>query len=1438
MLPPSVLGTIPLQQWWTIADCSSIQRASHPSAVVPNDGRPTESVLCTHRAAITLRDGSQGSVKLGTHTTAAEVIAGLAAQISLVNTSDFSLFALDTAGAQRMLGAEEELMDGIVEGKTASIVFRRRIAVPGSPLAREEASAGAIDAGAHYLAFLDAARQLREGEFELSEESAVHLAALHLYSDFGEVIPDKFIVQAYVAPAARHHNIAVIRRIVAREHIAVCAELRSFPGAVRRLRAQRSFMALLAASQPLYGALATKVGTVRIESDIAADDDPVGAFKAVLALSPAGVFLLVADSVGERPSTVVHCPFDAIDGFTLTADGLPMLVLHVRAIGCIALARCDLRPRDLHRILAECAAIATKRGTTGCYAPVAGSSAADQPRVLSFADALEHGAFHSAQKSSSAAAVLHTATTMSFVAELRHRRDSLRKSKTLEASSGEGVEGKGIDGGGEGGGIGSAKGALPEGWTEHHDERSDRMYWYNTQSGASSWIKPTCSPRARARPAIKIGQLTAITEAPASSPMVSAADVPAGWEKTWSEQHGRFYFFSRAENRSAWSLSAIAAGPNPKAPPKEAPKGVKGGLLAGLAGSAAAVPAASTSTAAAAPVSTKAVLAMPGPMPGSMPAMPARPSATSARPTEATVPGEVHADEAWAASAPPPPHDDEPQVKTAATASPAKKKHVVVVGEHFADIDTIEAALPLAVHEKSPSTSTLLEGVLAGHFLFMRLRGPKLTRLVAAMVERVVAAGEVIARCGDATDSFYVLESGTAQIEGEETLLCAGDVFGELALMHNSETAATVTATEPTVLWELHRSVFRQFLVSTSVADTKSAVQTLRKSKLLQSLTPEQMDRVIAAASPHDFAAGDTIIKKGDTNGSALFIILEGNVVCTDIGDGDAEECPLAAGDYFGELALMGTGAPRAATVTARSPTTCMAVERAAFVRVVGTLAKVLETNAVVRTIRAAPSFRLLATDVLEYLVASCTETVVEHGGVFMRAGEKINGMVVCKSGELSYAGRVVAANQYFFESSLHSEEIVDEDVKVSGASPTEPARFLVIARDAVERMIGQPLAQYRGKEALTLASLQRAEGLGGGLGRRRSLALVMQQPPRLTVAALDDFELLRLLGVGMFGRVHLVRRRVVESGASALLALKIVRKSTVVKFRQTQAVMDEKAVLLIAAKHPFALKLVATFQDAANLYILTELLDGGELFAHQSRQSGGVFREASARFYGACVEAVLCFLHGQQICFRDVKPENVMLDRGGYVKLIDFGFAKCFAETGKCFTLCGTPEYLAPEVILGSGYTTSADVWAAGVLVFEMVVGHSPFAPDEPSQVTLCKRIVSKSVERPGGAFSDDAWKFVQGTLEREVATRLGCGVEGHAELKAHAWWAGGKAKGGGEKSWWTALERRQLDAPWVPPLKGDGDMSYFAEVEAEEGEEEEEVAAAEGGEVWCADF
>ena len=165
-----------------------------------------------------------------------------------------------------------------------------------------------------------------------------------------------------------------------------------------------------------------------------------------------------------------------------------------------------------------------------------------------------------------------------------------------------------------------------------------------------------------------------------------------------------------------------------------------------------------------------------------------------------------------------------------------------------------------------------------------------------------------------------------------------------------------------------------------------------------------------------------------------------------------------------------------------------------------------------------------------------------------------------------------------------------------------------------------------------------------------------------------------------MFGTVRLARRRKAGANEGELLALKVVRKAAVVKFKQTAAVMEEKKMLLRGGEHPFVLQLHATFQDGAHLYFLTELIQGGELFLHQSQQVGQVFSEPDALFYAACVESVLEFLHAKQIVYRDIKPENMMVHKSGYLTVVDFGFARSFADSGKCFTLCGTPEYLAPE--------------------------------------------------------------------------------------------------------------------------------------------------------------
>lgn len=330
-----------------------------------------------------------------------------------------------------------------------------------------------------------------------------------------------------------------------------------------------------------------------------------------------------------------------------------------------------------------------------------------------------------------------------------------------------------------------------------------------------------------------------------------------------------------------------------------------------------------------------------------------------------------------------------------------------------------------------------------------------------------------------------------------------------------------------------------------------------------------------------------------------------------------------------------------------------------------------------------------------------------------------------------------------------------------------------------------------------------------------------------------------------MFGTVRLARRRKAGANEGQLLALKIVRKAAVIKWKQTAAVMEEKKMLLLAGEHPFVLQLRATFQDSAHLYFLTELIQGGELFLHQSQQEGQVFSESDALFYAACVESVLEFLHAKQIVYRDIKPENMMLHKSGYLTVVDFGFARSFADSGKCFTLCGTPEYLAPEVILATGYTTSADIWAAGVLLFEMMVGYSPFAPDNPSQVKLCKRIVGTPVVRPNDAgLSDAAWNLIRGMLEREVSERLGCLAGGHSDIKAHRWWSSSAAGGAGSGSdeWWTALERREHRAPWIPEIDGGKEtfLQYFDAVEEEEKEvdEAEEASAADADHSWSAGF
>ncbi|KAL9112537.1 MAG: hypothetical protein Q9227_003108 [Pyrenula ochraceoflavens] len=290
----------------------------------------------------------------------------------------------------------------------------------------------------------------------------------------------------------------------------------------------------------------------------------------------------------------------------------------------------------------------------------------------------------------------------------------------------------------------------------------------------------------------------------------------------------------------------------------------------------------------------------------------------------------------------------------------------------------------------------------------------------------------------------------------------------------------------------------------------------------------------------------------------------------------------------------------------------------------------------------------------------------------------------------------------------------------------------------------------------------------------------------------LTDFQLQRTLGTGSFGRVHLVQSK----HNQRFYAIKVLKKAQVVKMKQIEHTNDERK-MLGRVKHPFLITLWGTFQDAQNLYMVMDFIEGGELFSLLRKSQR--FPNPVAKFYAAEVTLALEYLHDQHIIYRDLKPENLLLDRHGHLKITDFGFAKEVPDI--TWTLCGTPDYLAPEVVASKGYNKSVDWWSLGILIFEMLCGFTPFW-DGGSPVKIYENILKGRVKYPPYIHPDAQDLLVQ-LITPDLTKRLGNLHGGSQDVKNHAWFA---------EVTWERLLKKDIDAPYVPPVKGGmGDASQF---------------------------
>ena len=294
---------------------------------------------------------------------------------------------------------------------------------------------------------------------------------------------------------------------------------------------------------------------------------------------------------------------------------------------------------------------------------------------------------------------------------------------------------------------------------------------------------------------------------------------------------------------------------------------------------------------------------------------------------------------------------------------------------------------------------------------------------------------------------------------------------------------------------------------------------------------------------------------------------------------------------------------------------------------------------------------------------------------------------------------------------------------------------------------------------------------------------------PRFKKYAVTDFNFLKVLGKGSFGKVLLAELR----GTECVYAVKCLKKDVVLEDDDVECTLIERKVLTLATRHPYLCHLFCTFQTDSHLFFVMEYLNGGDLMFHI--QKSGRFVEPRARFYAAEIWSGLNFLHKKGIVYRDLKLDNVLLDFEGHIRIADFGMCKLQIFLDRTAdTFCGTPDYMAPEIIKGLKYNQAVDWWSYGVLLYEMLTGQSPFSGCDEDELfwSICN-------ERPfiPRYLSQEATDVLVCLLEKDAGKRL----PGH-EIALHAFF---------QQLPWDRLERRQLESPFKPALDHTLDTRYF---------------------------
>lgn len=564
---------------------------------------------------------------------------------------------------------------------------------------------------------------------------------------------------------------------------------------------------------------------------------------------------------------------------------------------------------------------------------------------------------------------------------------------------------------------------------------------------------------------------------------------------------------------------------------------------------------------------------------------------------------------------------------------------------------------------------------------------------------------------------------------------------------------------------------YEKVVVAKSDGVRKLLTSAIKKNPLFKGCADENLQEFVDVFTPRKFTNGSTVIKQGD-QGDVFYVVESGSLdIYINVGQGkDKTETqvgvPYGPGAGFGELALI-YNSPRAATIRTSDDCVLWEITRTAFKGL--QLQHEQKTHEVkLSSLRAVKLGEKVMGDVLskgdlESMALAVKTQSFAKGDVIIREGEKGDVFYVVTKGSVavSQKGKVVATlgvSSFFGEKALLSS-----DTRNATCSAGTDVECLTLLREDFQLLLGNLADLLDGKKRL-----QTMNSFSHGIAES-------------TEYKMSDLAKGGVLGEGAFGKVNLVKSKT----DGKIFALKAQGKAFLVENGQEAHTIAEYQ-LVRELHHPFIVKIYQAMQDKKYVYFLMDLLPGGELMDRLDALRA--FPENHTRFYAASVLSAFQKIHSKQIAYRDLKPENLVMDADGFCYVIDFGLAKKCNE-GKTWTFCGTPDYLAPEIVRGKGHDWGVDYWGLGVLLFELTNGDPPFYAEDPTKTA---RNIIKGTFNVPSKFSEALTDLIIKLL-CDQSKRLGRTQGGASQIVKHQWFSGFD---------WDALIGKTMQTPWKPKL------------------------------------